>query len=214
MGFRVSWPATTLLAVQGLTEAVQCLPSSPLPSTEFCSLLVGSCVAMLAVLPYFQIPKACRHAWILLLFFLSSCSLLRGWYNLFQDSYYAQDCYMKGLKPCSYPRYRWLDLLYELLFHEQCMLLLMADAGTYGNMERECYSAFSTRLMACAKVAVQCLLLAIGLGAVIVADSRPLGRQFPDEATMLAEARAEEMSQGGSRHECMEHRSPSAITDM
>ena len=59
---------------------------------------VRSCVAMLAVLPYFQIPKvhnpqwlyalrqcynvnrlqACRHAWILLLFFLSSCSLLRG----------------------------------------------------------------------------------------------------------------------------------------
>eukprot|EP00435_Cladocopium_sp_Y103_P050748 s304_g15.t1 len=98
-----------------------------------------------------------------------------------------QDCYMKELKPCSYPRYRWLDLLYELLFHEQCMLLLMADAGTYGNLDCPC--AFSTRLMACAKVAVQCLLLAIGFGAVIVADSRPLGRQFPDEATMLAEAR-------------------------
>ena len=89
-----------------------------------------------------------------------------------------QDCYMKGLKPCSYPRYRWLDLcgaqsdplhpahyqcihvrlmtvnnlcrcvswmswllhqrLYELLFHEQCMLLLMADAGTYGNMDCPC----------------------------------------------------------------------------
>lgn len=32
------------------------------------------------------------------------------------------------------------------------------------------------------QVALQCLLLAIGFGAIIVADSRPLGRQFPDEA--------------------------------
>lgn len=36
------------------------------------------------------------------------------------------------------------------------------------------------------KVALQCLLLAIGFGAIIVADSRPLGRQFPDEAGCLA----------------------------
>lgn len=71
---------------------------------------------------------------------------------------------MKGVKPCQYPRYRWLDMpgsklliclvllleicqryvsdftcakrLYELLFHEQCMLLLMAEVGASGNLDR------------------------------------------------------------------------------
>ena len=131
------------------------------------------------------------------------------------------------------------------------MLLLMADAGTFVNMDRlacNCSSqpqhsclqhawrkanaiawdselprlsstflhafsftcpsvplqtlclggAFCTRLKMCAKaanqikfqtadcqmaqVAGQCLLLAIGFGAIIVADSRPLGRPLPDEA--------------------------------
>ena len=63
-----------------------------------------------------------------------------------QDDYYAQDslkmhleqfqdCYLRGLKSCPSPRYRWLDMLYEWLFHEQCMMLLMSD-GMFANMER------------------------------------------------------------------------------
>ena len=49
----------------------------------------------------------------------------------------------------------------ELGFRAACLL------------ESECFVA---------QVAAQCLILAIGLGAIIVADSRPLGKQLPDEA--------------------------------
>ncbi|CAK9018251.1 unnamed protein product [Durusdinium trenchii] len=117
------------------------------------------------------------------------------------------------MQGCRYPRYTWLDMLYELLFREQCMLLLMADAGTFANLDKECYSVFRERLKMCAKVAAQCLILAIGLGAIIVADSRPLGKQLPDEATMLAEARAEEMTKTSGAYDRLEHRCLAELKD-
>mmetsp|Transcript_1083 Transcript_1083/g.3309 ORF Transcript_1083/g.3309 Transcript_1083/m.3309 type:complete len:245 (+) Transcript_1083:51-785(+) len=155
--------------------------------------------------------KPLRAAGVLFLLVPSACGIALGWYNVFRDEYYLEDCYYADWRrACLQPRYRSYDVLYDLAYRDTCVMARMGDPTSLEVKERQCYVAFTTRLPLCLKVAGQCLVAAVVIGGLIVADSQPLtGLRPPDEATMLAEAQVEERMQGSSpAMRSIEHRRP------
>lgn len=135
--------------------------------------------------------RCIRSLMPILLMLCSVCGFALNWYNFYQDDYYLESCFSTK-KECMNPRYRWYDVIYDVVFREKCMMARMSDPTSFSAKERQCYFIFSDRGPQCLKFAGQCLVAAMVIGFFVVNDA-PLGTEGPpDEARILAGAQVEE----------------------